>query len=112
MNGRRALILFLIFAALVLPTGRAAADEVTRLDLAGTWRFALDRADAGRMEEWQKRNLPDKIHLPGILQAQGYGDEISTNTPWVLSLYDRFWFLRADYQAYIRPGNVKVPFLC
>ncbi len=109
MRWQRAIPLVMALAGLILPT---RADEVARIDLAGTWRFALDGADAGKMEEWAKRTLPEKILLPGILQAQGYGDEISTNTPWVLSLYDHSWFLRADYQAYTQPGNVKVPFLC
>src|ERR1019366_2915785 len=82
------------------------------LPLAGEWRFAIDRTDAGTNENWFAKNLPDKITLPGILEAQGYGDEISTTTPWVLSLYDHFWFLRADYAAYTNAGRVKVPFLC
>jgi len=43
------------------------------------------------------QRLSDRIQLPGILQAQGHGIEISTNTPWVLSLYDHAWFLRDDY---------------
>jgi beta-galactosidase len=79
--------------------------------LAGEWRFALDRKDAGLGEKWFSKNLADKIKLPGILEAQGYGDEISISTPWVLSLYDHFWYLRAEYAAYTNAGNVKVPFL-
>ncbi len=82
------------------------------IPLAGTWRFALDRADAGVREQWFSRSLPDRIKLPGVLQAQGFGDEISTNTPWVLTLCDRFWYLREDYKTYTQPGHVKVPFLC
>ena len=39
------------------------------------------------------------------------GSPISTNTPWVLSLYDHYWYLREDYKAYTEPGKVKVPFL-
>src|SRR6185312_14368892 len=27
------------------------------------------------------------------------------------SLYDRYWYLREDYKAYTKPGNIKVPFL-
>src|SRR5690242_11394395 len=80
--------------------------------LAGKWRFAIDRQDAGLSGKWFNKNLSDTIKLPGILEQQGYGDEISINTPWVLSLYDHFWFLRADYAAYTNAGNVKVPFLC
>ncbi len=77
------------------------------LMLAGQWRFALDAGDVGVRERWFARELPDRIELPGVLQAQGYGDPIGTNTPWVLSLYDRHWFLREDYRAYTN----KVPFL-
>ena len=80
--------------------------------LAGEWRFALDRNDVGTNEQWFARNLPDKIRLPGVLEAQGYGDEIGIHTPWVLTLYDHFWYLRADYAAYTNAGSVKVPFLC
>ena len=63
-------------------------------------------------ERWFAKDLSHKINLPGVLQAQGFGDEISTTTPWVLSLYDRLWHLRADYAAYTNAGQVKVPFIC
>ena len=82
------------------------------LSLAGEWRLGLDRKDAGIKESWFDKSLPDRIHLPGILESQGYGDVISIHTPWVLSLYDHYWYLRSDYSAYTNTGNVKVPFLC
>jgi beta-galactosidase len=102
-----------ILTALVLfcPTTKLIHAAET-IPLAGEWRFALDRSDVGTNENWFTKNLPDKIQLPGILEALGYGDEISTTTPWVLSLYDHFWFLRADYAAYTNSGSVKIPFLC
>ena len=81
------------------------------ISLEGYWRFELDPADAGGQQQWFNRDLRNRIRLPGILQAQGFGDEISTDTPWVLTLYDRNWYLRDDYKAYIEPGKVKVPFL-
>lgn len=105
---RNLLFIGLAALSLVQMTGRAAET----LPLAGEWRFALDPADAGIRESWPERALADRIRLPGVLQAQGYGNDISTNTPWVLSLYDRSWFLRADYLDYAQPGRVKVPFLC
>jgi hypothetical protein len=82
------------------------------ISLAGRWRFALDRADAGMKEEWFRRDLPDRITLPGVLQSQGYGDEIGTGTPWVHGLHDPFWYVREEYKAYVTPGQVRVPFLC
>src|SRR4051812_44663289 len=95
--------LFLLTFALVCP-GRAGAGE--SIPLAGEWRFALDRVDAGVREHWFGNELSGRITLPGVLQSQGFGDEISTETPWVLSLYDRFWFLREEYKAYARAGEV------
>ncbi len=85
---------------------------VEKIPLAGQWQFALDRDDAGIREHWFNRGLPDKIQLPGALQSQGFGDEIGVRTPWVLSLYDRLWYLREDYMAYTNAGSVKVPFVC
>jgi len=83
------------------------------VSLAGQWRFALDRNDAGTNENWFTKTLSDKIELPGILQAQGYGDDIATNTPWVLTLGDAWWQLQpAELREHFsQPGHVEVPFL-
>jgi hypothetical protein len=101
-------------AALVL-SGFAAKPihAAETIPLAGEWRFALDRNDVGTNEQWFAKNLPDKIKLPGILQAQGYGDDIATNTPWVLTLGDAWWKIQpASLREYFsQPGHVEVPFL-
>ena len=83
-----------IKAGLAVPLGLRAAgaalpqqSAAAVVSLAGEWRFALDREDAGVGEQWFGRALADRITLPGILQAQGYGDRVGTDTPWVLSLY-------------------------
>lgn len=96
----------IILLSLALP-GLAAT-----LPLAGEWRFQIDRDDAGVSAKWFERDLSDKIQLPGILQAQGFGDRISKDTPWVLSLYDRNWALRDEYKDFASGDDVKVPFLC
>jgi hypothetical protein len=99
-----------IAAALLLLTTAASHAADTR-DLSGQWRFAIDRSDEGVAKRWYAGALPDRIALPGILQAQGYGDDISAKTPWVLSLYDKNWDQREDYKPYTVAGNTKVPFL-
>ncbi len=91
------------FAAEQLPASDA-------LSLAGGWRFALDRADAGIKENWAAKMLSDKIKLPGSLPGQGIGDPISTNTVWTGGIVDRSWFTAPEFAAYRQPGNVKVPF--
>ena len=51
--------------------------------------------------------------MPGILQAQGYGDDIATDTPWVLGLGAAWWKLQpaALRDHFSQPGHVEVPFL-
>ncbi|MBC8030890.1 MAG: discoidin domain-containing protein [Pyrinomonadaceae bacterium] len=99
---------------LLAPASSWAARPVS---LEGYWSFEMDPADAGEHQQWFNRNLRNGIRLPGILQqSQFYGGDnittqITTRTPWVLTLYDRFWYLRDDYKAYLEPGKVKVPFL-
>lgn len=96
-----------LLAALNPAARGAAADS---LSLRGAWRFALDRDDVGEREAWFNQHLDATIRLPGALQAQGFGDDISTNTAWTGSLNDRSWFTADRYAPYREPGNVKVPF--
>ena len=98
-----------IFSFLVFSHAEIRAQQV--LDLAGKWNFALDRDDSGIKENRFNKNASEQINLPGILQSQGFGDDISTKTPWVLSLYDKNWFEREDCKQFTQTGNVKVPFL-
>src|SRR5678815_4167909 len=94
---------------LFLPLISQAASPIS---LDGGWWFNLDPGDVGVVQQWFNRPLRFKlIRLPGSLQSQNFGNDITTDTPWVLSLYDRYWYLREDYKAYTERGKVKVPFL-
>ncbi len=99
-----------LYAAPTLPVqARAGAQS-----LAGMWRFSLDREDSGVKESWFSRELPDtaRISLPGILQSQGYGDEITAETQFVAALpRDMAWYKLPQYAAYTKPGHVEVPYL-
>ena len=97
----------------LLLAGLSLNAQTTTSSLAGEWRFALDRADAGVTEAWFNRDLPDRITLPGVLQAQGYGNDIATDTPWVVALGDAWWKLQpAELRdKFSQPGRVEVPFL-
>lgn len=79
--------------------------------LQGQWGFAIDPDDMGTKQQWFMRRLENTINLPGSLQQQGYGSEISVNTPWVSGLHDPLWYLREEYRQYAMPDNMKVPFL-
>ena len=106
---KTALALLISLSGWLMPASLLAADN--DISLAGDWRFALDSVNAGVDQQWFDKNLTDKIVLPGILQAQGYGDEIRADTPWVAVLGVAAWKNNPDYAKYSQPGNVKVPFL-
>lgn len=78
-------------------------------NLAGTWRFALDRDDVGVSESWFGQELGQTITLPGILQAQGYGDDVAVDTQWVGDIFDPSYFTDDRYAPYREPGNIKYP---
>ena len=52
------------------------------MDLSGKWSFQLDPEDKGINEQWYKHSLAGSIYLPGSLQAQGFGEEVSVDTQW------------------------------
>ena len=81
------------------------------VSLAGEWHFAFDREDAGEAAEWFRRPLAERIRLPGSVQEQGYGDDVTAQTQWVSSLHDPYWFVRSEYRAYADGPQVKIPFL-
>jgi hypothetical protein len=77
-------------------------------NLAGSWRFALDRDNVGIAERWFDRSLPDKVDLPGDLTERGIGDEITADTKWTGN--DKSFLAAPQYAPYRVPGNVKIPF--
>ena len=123
-------VLLPVLAATYLGASALHAAPETK-SLAGEWRFALDRTAEQRepstkpvlpfpvgdgvTQEWFKRALPERerIKLPGVLQAQGFGNPISTSTPWVVALGDAWWNLQpaALRDHFSQPGKVEVPFL-
>jgi hypothetical protein len=84
------------------------------ISLAGNWRFTLDRSNDGVSAGWFTKPLETEtnISLPGILQTQGFGDEITAETKFVAALpRDMRWYLLPQYKPYTVPGNVQVPYL-
>jgi hypothetical protein len=88
----------------------ASAQGQSSSPLAGTWRFQLDRDDVGMRTRWYEGRLERQIKLPGALQNQGFGDDISVNTEWTGVANLDAWLSDARYEKYRKPGNLKVPF--
>lgn len=95
-------------AACLLPllSCTLAAAGPAALDLAGSWRFALDPQDLGLAAGPANWKFPDTIQLPGCLQAQGFGEIPSLATRWTGDGW-RYPELFKEWQA---DANFKFPF--
>ena len=109
-NPMRAFILAVLTATSLLASGASSDAQTNRSSLGGTWRFQLDRENAGLRDKWFERALAGKIELPGSLPAQGIGDDVSVSTKWIGDIIDRSWFAAPEYAEYRKQGNIKVPF--
>ena len=74
--------------------------SIEKISLAGEWKLEI--------EELKEQGM---VQIPGILQEQGYGCEITTKTNWQEGLHDRLWYQRKEYQ-YAQENGIKVPFTC
>ena len=100
-----------LLSTLLLVAGIMCAQARESMSIAGTWQLRLDREDTGEADGWWRETwVGDPIELPGTLQEQRYGNEITSGTAWMGRLYDRNWHLREEFQPYTKAGNVKVPF--
>jgi hypothetical protein len=96
-----------LIACMAICGARAGDTEVS---LAGKWRFALDRSDAGIGERWFARKLAGSIRLPGSLPEQGIGDEVTLDTEWTGGIADRSFYTAPAFARYREPGHIKIPF--
>jgi len=101
-------IVRLLFSTLLTFPIMLTAAEV--LPLNGAWRLQLDRANAGEAQQWFGRELDDSVQLPGTLTAQGIGDDVAVDSPWIGSIFDPSYFTEPRFEPYRQPGNIKVPF--
>ena len=81
-----------------------------KIDLSGTWAFAVDSTDKGIKEQWYNHSLPESIHLPGSMTTNNKGDDVSLNTPWTGGLWNIDWYKDPSYAKYRELGNIKVSF--
>lgn len=80
------------------------------IDLSGTWSFRLDPGDRGIEERWFEQEFHNEIVLPGCLQAQGYGNDLTVDTPWVGKIVDQSFFTEERYERFRQPDSFKIPF--
>jgi len=82
----------------------------SQIDLSGDWKFALDPENKGIEQEWHKTSLDGSIKLPGSLQVQGFGDDVTLQTKWTGQILDTTWYKNPVYARYIEKNGPAVPF--
>ncbi|AQQ08595.1 Beta-galactosidase large subunit [Sedimentisphaera cyanobacteriorum] len=121
--------LYFTFTFLILLQVSFGAEK-KQIDLSGQWSFKIDRENVGVSDKWFNTDLPYKINLPGSLQEQGYGNDITAKTGWIADSsgvgpmtdaemgYDQVeakskypgWFVHPMYEKYRQPENLKFPY--
>lgn len=90
----------------------SSAQHAGALSLAGTWRLHLDANDTGQAEQWfaQEFTSVQTAELPGSLATQRIGDDVTVDTPWTGTIFDRSFYESPDYAPYRSADHVRVPF--
>ena len=76
--------------------------------LFGDWFVKLDPEDIGINKEWYKSKFFNVVKLPGSIQAQGYGYEVSAETKWWDGKLRGIWKLDPIYKRYRQTGDTKI----
>lgn len=72
------------------------------IGLEGKWQCVFGEAPS--------TEYAHEVHLPGSVQDQGLGEEVTSGTPWTGQIVDRSWYTAEKYAPYREPNPVKIPF--
>ena len=103
-------LFFLLSLAFFFDIYSMGVAQTTDMDLSGIWQFQIDRNDIGIKERWFSKKLDDNIFLPGSMNENRKGDDITLHTPWTASIYDSSFFYNPRLAKYRTPDNLKLPF--
>jgi len=101
-------LLISILTVLTISCQKPAVQQ--KIDISGTWKFAMDPSDKGISEVWFNQSLTDSLKLPGSLTSNGKGDDITLTTPWTGQILDSSFYKNPEYAKFREPGNIKIPF--
>lgn len=81
------------------------------MDLSGQWSYKLDTADVGISENWQSLKFTNKLKLPGSLNENNIGFDVTVDTHWTGNMWnDSLWYTDPKMEKYRQEGNIKIPF--
>lgn len=100
----------LILTSLLFLTLSCQENKIEKIDLSGEWQFQADPEDRGVREKWYENELSDVVRLPGSMEENGKGDDITFDTQWTGGINDPEWFTDPNYAPYVNAGNIRFPF--
>lgn len=111
MIHKHILKLFLVFF-LLLVVSSCKNEQNLRIDLSGEWSFKIDSLDSGIQENWYSNQFSESILLPGSMNTNDKGNELSVKTKWTGNIWDNdsLWYKDPKMAKYRQKGNIKIPF--
>ncbi|MBC7417777.1 MAG: beta-galactosidase, partial [Pedobacter sp.] len=79
-----------------------------KINLAGEWSFQIDSLDKGIEGKWFLKKLGQKVNLPGSMNTNGKGNDITVDTKWTAGVWDSLWYTQPQFAKYRKKGNVKI----
>lgn len=98
---------FILFSSL-LCSSVYSQNNVQGLD--GTWNYKLDPKEVGEKEKWFNDCFDESLILPGSLNTNNIGDNVSVETKWTGSMWNNSWYESDFYAKYRSPEDTKVVF--
>ena len=90
----------ILISTFILVTGIESIGAQEKIDLSGKWSFGVGTEAA----------YDDFVSLPGSMQTNGKGNEVTVHTVWTGSTYDSSYYFNPFMEKYRMEGNVKYPF--
>ena len=87
-----------------------AVKQPKSIDLSGEWQFQMDPDDVGVKENWFEKDLSETIQLPGSMDENGKGFDITLETKWTGGMRNPEWYNDPNYAPYHDSTNIRFPY--
>ena len=89
-----------IIMLIILVAAIEIVEAQQRIDLSGKWKIGIGT----------ESSFDDFVSLPGSMQTNGKGDNVTARTVWTGSTYDSSYYFNPFMEKYRMEDNVKYPF--
>ena len=101
-------LFFLAVAAIVCFS--CSKNYPPKIDLSGEWQFQMDPSDVGENEKWFEKDLSETVQLPGSMDENGKGFDITLETKWTGGVRNPEWYNDTNYAPYHDSANIRFPY--